>query len=143
MNKYEQGKIYKIINDVDDMVYVGSTIQLLRQRFSSHIYKTKKENSKLLNHIKLLGKDNFQIVLLHNYPCKNKEQLLWEERRIQEEIPKEKSLNQLRSIITYDEHEEWFEQNKDYLKKRSRICYEKNKTQVNMKNKENYIRNKE
>ena len=45
MNKFEQGKIYKIINDVDDMVYIGSTIQLLRQRFSSRIYKTKKENS--------------------------------------------------------------------------------------------------
>ena len=68
MNKFEQGKIYKIINDVDDMVYIGSTIQLLRQRFSSHIYETKKQNSKLLNHIKLLGKDHFKIVLLHNYP---------------------------------------------------------------------------
>ena len=43
MNKFEQGKIYKIINDVDDMVYIGSTIQLLRQRFSLHIYKTKKK----------------------------------------------------------------------------------------------------
>ena len=90
-----------------------------------------------------MGKDHFKIVVLHNYPCKNKVQLLWEERRIQEEIPKEKSLNQLRSIITNDEHEEWFEQNKDHLKKRSRVYYEKNKTQVNIQNKENYIRNRE
>ena len=34
-NEYENGNIYKIINDIDDMVYSGSTTQNTCQRFSS------------------------------------------------------------------------------------------------------------
>ena len=59
---------------------------------------------------------------------------MWEERRVQEEIPKEKSLNQLRSIITNNELEECSNKTK---------VISKNKTQVNTQNKENHIRNKE
>ena len=37
MNKYEHSKIYKIINDVDDMVYGGSTCQKLDDRWRFHM----------------------------------------------------------------------------------------------------------
>lgn len=46
------GIIY-LIEDINDLRYVGSTIQLLSKRMSSHIYKTKmginKTSSKKLN----------------------------------------------------------------------------------------------
>jgi len=45
MNKYEHSKIYKIVNDVDDMVYVGSTTHELYERWvDSYVILTKNEN---------------------------------------------------------------------------------------------------
>ena len=37
MNKYEHSKIYKIVNDVDDSVYVGSTYRPLQERWKGRI----------------------------------------------------------------------------------------------------------
>ena len=36
MNKYETGKIYKIVDNTSDMIYVGSTCQTLEQRLQRH-----------------------------------------------------------------------------------------------------------
>ena len=35
-NKYAQGKIYKLVNDCDSKIYVGSTVNSLRQRKCNH-----------------------------------------------------------------------------------------------------------
>ena len=35
-NRYNNGKIYQIINNIDDMVYIGSTCLPLRKRFYNH-----------------------------------------------------------------------------------------------------------
>ena len=57
MNKYENGKIYKIINTIDDMIYIGSTIRNLSDIMSGHRLKAKSpdKNSKLYSHIKNIG----------------------------------------------------------------------------------------
>ena len=36
MNKYNSGKIYKIIDNTSDMIYVGSTCKTLQQRLKGH-----------------------------------------------------------------------------------------------------------
>ena len=36
MEKYNQGKIYKIVNTVDDKIYIGSSIQKLHNRMNNH-----------------------------------------------------------------------------------------------------------
>ena len=36
MNRYHNGKIYKLVNTVDDRIYVGSTAMPLSKRLSSH-----------------------------------------------------------------------------------------------------------
>ena len=37
INKYQNAKIYKIINDdLPNLIYYGSTIQTLKRRFSEH-----------------------------------------------------------------------------------------------------------
>ena len=41
INKYSTGKIYKITNNIDNICYVGSTIQYLHIRLSGHIQKYK------------------------------------------------------------------------------------------------------
>jgi hypothetical protein len=36
MNRYENGKVYKLINLVDDQIYVGSTCLTLSKRMYGH-----------------------------------------------------------------------------------------------------------
>mgnify|MGYP000193754898 CR=1 FL=1 len=59
MPDYSTGKIYKILNNIDDNVYVGSTIKALGQRMAHHRYCiTKKPNYALYNHMHELGVEN-------------------------------------------------------------------------------------
>lgn len=61
-----QGKIYKIINIVDNKIYIGCTIYELEKRFCEHIYRGLKtdSNTKLYNSIKKYGSENFNIELI-------------------------------------------------------------------------------
>ena len=36
MNKFENAKIYKIVDNTSDMIYVGSTCKTLQQRLKKH-----------------------------------------------------------------------------------------------------------
>ena len=48
LNKYSNGKIYKIINNIDNICYVGATCQTLKERLYEHTrhYKTWLTNNK-------------------------------------------------------------------------------------------------
>ena len=81
MPDYSKGKIYKITNNVNDELYIGSTIKSLNQRFSNH-----KSNYKMflngsyhnISCFKLFSKygtDNCFIELIELYPCENKNEL--------------------------------------------------------------------
>ena len=81
-SKYQNGKIYKIINDVDNLIYVGSTIKSLNIRFSEHKYDAKRSpERKLYKHFAKLGIRHFEIKLIKNYPCNNRTELDIEEER--------------------------------------------------------------
>ena len=41
---YAKGKIYKIANDIDDEIYVGSTCQSLSKRMGIHRQNAKNES---------------------------------------------------------------------------------------------------
>ena len=70
MPDYSKGKIYKILNNIDDNVYVGSTVKTLSQRMAQHRSATKiKQHNKLYKHINELGVENFYIELIENYSC--------------------------------------------------------------------------
>jgi hypothetical protein len=73
MNKYKEGKIYKI--ESNGLCYYGSTIQTLNERLSTHKKKSGC-SSKLLYET---GKDII-ISIVELYPCNNKEELLLRER---------------------------------------------------------------
>jgi hypothetical protein len=81
MEKYNQGKIYKIINTVDDKLYIGSSIQKLHNRMNNH--RTNASNSKkqsiLYEHMRRLGVEHFKIILIKLYPCASNEELEAEE----------------------------------------------------------------
>ena len=75
---FGKGKIYKITNDYNDDVYVGSTCDLLTKRFSNHKNDSKNDKKqgrpiyKLMNEI---GFERFRIELIEEYQCQDKYQL--------------------------------------------------------------------
>jgi len=62
----QKGKIYKIINNVNNQIYIGCTINSLTNRFNEHLYRCFKTdyNSKLYSSMKKYGKENFTIELI-------------------------------------------------------------------------------
>ena len=105
MSKYQNGKIYKIVNDIDKLIYVGSTIQTLSQRFTEHKYEAKRSpNIKLYKHFAELGIEHFKIKLIKNYPCNNKLELEIEEERYK--IMLNAQLNTIRAHQTAEQRKE-------------------------------------
>ena len=62
----DKGKIYKIINGVNNKVYIGCTVTSLEKRYYEHLYRCFKTDykSKLYNSIKKYGEENFTIELI-------------------------------------------------------------------------------
>ena len=77
MAKYANGKIYKVLNTIDDEIYVGSTTQPLSKRMYEHrgVNKSSMRKSKVYTHMTKLGVDNFYIELIEQCPCKTIEEL--------------------------------------------------------------------
>ena len=82
MNKYENGKIYKITNTVTDDIYVGSTIHPLDVRFDVHRRASRRDickNIKLYKLMNDIGFDKFSIALIEDFPCETKTELCMRE----------------------------------------------------------------
>jgi group I intron endonuclease len=62
----EKGKIYKITNIENNLIYIGCTINSLDKRFYEHLYRCFKTDykSKLYNSMKKYGQENFIIELI-------------------------------------------------------------------------------
>ena len=72
---YSKGRIYKIVNTMNDMIYIGHTTQILSKRFYDHKAKSDWQTTKFYLGMKAVGKDNFSIILIELFPCVSKEQL--------------------------------------------------------------------
>ena len=73
LNKYTNGKIYKVINEITEDVYVGSTCTPLCKRMAmhrSHYTNTNFSHRKLYKLMNDIGAEHFQIVLIENNPCR-------------------------------------------------------------------------
>ena len=69
-----KGKVYKIINSIDNEIYIGSTFNELRHRWQNHKQKynqlingKKVSNISIFEKFKLLGIKNFKIMLIKEY----------------------------------------------------------------------------
>jgi hypothetical protein len=76
-NKYQRGKIYKIVDNAYNMCYYGSTINMLCQRMSLHREQYKKNILKCLTKkiFDEYGLENCKIELVENYPCNSRNEL--------------------------------------------------------------------
>jgi hypothetical protein len=85
MNKYSEGKIYKLIDNTNGDVYIGSTCNSLRHRLNKHIchiaefYANKKKYYCRAACIIMNG--DYNIELIKHYPCNNKHELELEETK--------------------------------------------------------------
>jgi hypothetical protein len=64
-------RIYKIINDINEMIYVGSTYQTLANRFSAHKSKARSGSTTSIHTtMREIGIDNFRIELIKTIEMK-------------------------------------------------------------------------
>jgi hypothetical protein len=90
---YQNGKIYKIVNDVNDMIYVGSTVSQLRLRMESHKECAKTRTSRFYAAMNEIGKPHFKIVLVQPFPCTSKDELNAKECEVMNSFPRETLYN--------------------------------------------------
>jgi len=146
---FSKGKIYKITNDYNNDIYVGSTCDLLTKRFSYHRSDYRREVKKdrllykLMNEI---GFERFRIELIEDYPCQDKYELRQREGhhireigtlnkkiagRTKQEYNKEYHKDNKEKMQQY--HKEYYNENKEKLQEYHKEFYEDNKDKINEK----------
>ena len=93
MNKFENGKIYKITDNLSDMIYIGSTCETLKRRLKQHLAHYKLFKAGKMNFItsfKILENADYKIELIKLYPCQTKQELNLEEGKIIKQFKNDK-----------------------------------------------------
>ena len=82
MNKYQNGKIYKVVDVGYKKCYIGSTCESLSQRMARHRQKYTTYLKGNIEHTRSFylfdefGVENCKIEWVEDYPCNNKQELL-------------------------------------------------------------------
>ena len=118
MVNYQNGKIYKIINnETNDTIYIGSTTQSLSQRYTRHNHKA----------------PHHKIILIENYACNSKEELCKKEQEIIEQF--DNLLNKQKAYISEDKKKDQYKiyrnNNKDKVLIWKQNYRNKNKQKIN------------
>lgn len=135
MVNYVNGKIYKLVNNVDDEIYIGSTCGTLRLRKNKHKTHAKKYTERrVYKHLNEIGWDNIDIILIEACDCQNKDELHRRERYWIDTL--NPSLNKVLPRRTL---KEYYEDNKETIGEKQKEWREANKEEV----KEYYEANKQ
>ena len=135
MVNYNQGKIYKIIDNITNNVYIGSTCEpTLARRLAGHVGDYKrwiKGGKKYVSSFEIIKNNNYDIVLVENYPCDNKDDLHVRERYHMES---NECVNRLIPIQTQEEcikkKKEYYQQNIEKILK-YRLEHQEDKKEYN------------
>ena len=121
---YQKSKVYKIVSNSTDLVYVGSTTQPLYNRIAGHRRQYKKYQNGADNYVtsyEMLKYGDCEIVLLEDCPCDRKEQLYARERYFIE------TLACVNKVIPGRKQAEYREANKEKIIERGKQYREANK----------------
>jgi group I intron endonuclease len=151
--RYAKAKIYRLVNNIDNEFYVGSTCNTLSKRLYRHKTSSNlKPNRLVYRHFNKIGWENVSIVLIEECPCKNKMELLRKERQcietlqpnLNKQVPtRTKQEYYKQNIDTINKkHKEYYENNKDAIIETAKRRYEKNKDVISEKDKQRYEKNK-
>ena len=125
---FKNGKIYKITNDYNDDVYIGSTCDRLVKRFAAHKADAQKEKCKnrpLYKLINEIGFQRFRIQLIEDFPCNDKYELRQREGYYIRELSKNLNKN-IAGRTEQETKKEYRDNNKEKIKE----YYEKNKEKI-------------
>ena len=79
MVNYQNGKIYTIVSQQTDQIYIGSTTKkYLCSRLGKHKIDYQRHQEGKMNYVSsfaLIEKEDCKIVLLENFPCDSKDEL--------------------------------------------------------------------
>jgi hypothetical protein len=79
IDKYHNGKIYKLVCEITGEQYIGSTCQRLSKRLHDHVQYVKGGNRKYSSH-GIIERGQYKICLIENYKCDSKLELEKRER---------------------------------------------------------------
>ena len=162
MSKYQNGKIYKIVDVGYNKCYIGSTCEELSQRMARHrhSYNTYLKLNKNLERSHLLfdefGIENCQIILVEAYPCNSREEFV---RKEGEHIKTTECVNKYiagRTVAEYEsENKEQrlasnrvsmkkpYERNLEKFIRRAKDYYKNHTEEISQKDKARYEANKD
>ena len=154
--KYEKGKIYKLCckDPTITEFYVGSTLNQYKRKnahksvcnnpnrsgYNIRLYQFIRDNG---------GFDNWDLVVLEEYPAENKNELTWKEREWIELL--KPVLNSIRPIATTEENREkrreskkiYCENNREQISEINKIYHENNREQISERKKIYHENNRE
>ena len=124
MPDYQNGKIYKIIDNTNNNIYIGSTCQTLSQRLSKHKtnYKLWEDGrNRKCTSFDILCNDDYEIILIESVHCNNKDELHARERHYQQ------TLNCINKTIVGRTLKEYYMDNIEKIRKYTKDNKEKMK----------------
>jgi hypothetical protein len=128
MVNYQNGKIYKLVCNITGLIYIGSTAEiLLSNRLAKHRTDYRKHLNGKYHYItsfKILENDNYEIILLENFPCNNRYELKARERFYIE------SLNCVNKCIPNRTKKEYYDDNKEQILEQKKKYYNNNKQKI-------------
>ena len=145
MVNYQQGKIYKIVSNIDDSIcYVGSTCkEKLCQRMTQHRADYKKWQRGIGGKVRVydlfdkFGVDHCQILLVEIYSCNSKDELT------KKEAEYIKMLSSVNVTIPHRTRKEYIDDNKEIINNKHKQYVQKNKEKIAEQHKEYRKNNKE
>jgi len=106
MVNYQLGKIYKIVDNTNGNIYVGSTCEsTLARRLANHVSDYKrylKSNENYMTSFSILKNNDYEIILIEAFACYSKDELHARERHFIETL---KCVNKLLPIRLLEEEE--------------------------------------
>ena len=153
---YSNCVIYKIQHkDNNDLLYVGHTTNFTKRKYQHkcNISTNDKYNIKLYQMIRENGGwDDFNMIVVKEFPCENKQQATTEEDKVMREMKATMNKNRaLKTLIDIYEdkkkyrtiHKEqikehkhqYYENNKSFIIEKSKMYYEEHKEQIKDENK--------
>ena len=116
MVNYKNGKIYKIVDNTNGNIYIGSTCEpRLCRRIWGHNGKYNQYKLGKYGYVKsfeIIKNNDYNIILVENYSCDTKDELLSRERYY---IDKFECINK---NIPLRKKNEWYIENKERLSKK-------------------------
>ena len=141
MVNYQLGKIYKIVDNTNGNIYIGSTTEpTLSRRLAQHKNDYKNYlngNHNFVTSFEILKNENYEIVLQELYPCNSKDELHSRERYW---IESNECVNK---YIPTRTGKEWYEQNKEVILEKTKKYRKQNKELIKEINKQYREQNKE